>query len=260
MFDWLRRRRRRKLLATPVPDHWETILSSNVQHDAWLSPQERARLRDVLRILVAEKNWEGCGGLEMDDEIRVTIAGQASLLLLGIRETYFDLMESILVYPSAFVVPSQESIGSGLVVEGESHNEGEAWYRGPVVLSWPEALAGGRGKSGASNLVLHEFAHQLDMENGGEVDGMPVLGGAITQDEWQRVMRVAYARLVRDCRHGRRTLLDCYGASDVSEFFAVATECFFQRPLAMRREHGPLYDALSRFYRQDPASRREQLA
>ncbi len=141
MFDWLRRRRRQRLLTTPFPDEWADILYRNVKHYARLNESEQSKLRNDLRILVAEKNWEGCRDLTIDDEIRVTIAAQASLLLLGFRDKYFDLVQSILVYPDAFVAPDRTDLDSGLVLEGETTNEGEAWYRGPVVLSWPDALA-----------------------------------------------------------------------------------------------------------------------
>ncbi|MBI2481335.1 MAG: zinc-dependent peptidase [Planctomycetia bacterium] len=255
MFDWLRRHRRRRLLETPFPNEWTDTLRRNVKHYVCLIASEQAKLRDDLRILVAEKNWEGCCGLTIDDEIKVTIAAQASLLLLGFRNKYFDLVRSILVYPDAFVAPDRTDLESGLVLEGESTNEGEAWYRGPVVLSWPDALSGGRGESDGRNLVVHEFAHQLDMESGGEVDGTPVLGNRIPLDRWHRVMHAEFERLVRDCRRGRKTTLDPYGTTDMGEFFAVATECFFEQPLRLQELHPNLYELLGEFFRQDPAMR-----
>lgn len=256
MFNWLRRRRRRRLLATPFPDEWTYILRRNVHHYARLNESERSKLRNDLRILVAEKNWEGCRGLTIDDEMKVTIAAQASLLLLGFRNKYFDLVQSILVYPDAFVAPDRTDFDSGLVLEGESSNEGEAWYRGPVVLSWPDALAGGRGESDGDNLVLHEFAHQLDMESGAVIDGTPILGNRPPRDRWQRVMQAEFERLDRDCHRGRKTLLDCYGATDIGEFFAVATECFFEQPVRLRDRHLSLYELLGEYFQQDPAARR----
>ncbi len=255
MFDWLRRRRRQRLLTTPFPDEWADILYRNVKHYARLNESEQSKLRNDLRILVAEKNWEGCRDLTIDDEIRVTIAAQASLLLLGFRDKYFDLVQSILVYPDAFVAPDRTDLDSGLVLEGETANEGEAWYRGPVVLSWPDALAGGRGASDGSNLVIHEFAHQLDMESGDVIDGTPILGNHLPRDRWQRVIEGEFNRLVRDCRRGRETLLDCYGATDIGEFFAVASECFFVQPSRMQNRHPDLYKLLSEFFQQDPAAR-----
>ena len=258
MLGWLKRRTRQRLLATPFPDAWNRILSRNVKHYSRLTEAERAKLRDDLRILVAEKNWEGCGGLTIHDDVKVTIAAQASLLLLGFQDNYFEMVESILVYPDAFVAPDHAEIGEGFELVGESSNEGEAWYRGPVVLSWPDALAGGRCESGRRNLVVHEFAHQLDMENGGESDGTPLLSSRTQYTRWQRVMQTECELLARDCRRGRATLLDCYGATDLGEFFAVATECFVQQPSPMRRRRPKLYQLLSEFFRQDPAARVNQ--
>lgn len=255
MFDWLKRRRRSRLLATPFPHEWVEILRRNVRHYARLNEAEQSKLRDDLRILIAEKNWEGCRGLTIDDEMKVTIAAQASLLLLGFRDKYFDLVQSILVYPDAFVAPERTGLDSGLVLEGWSSNEGEAWYRGPVVLSWPDALAGGRGESNGDNLVVHEFTHQLDMESGAVIDGTPLLDKRVPHERWQRVLHAEFERLIRDCRRGRETLLDCYGATDIGEFFAVAVECFFEQPSRMRDRHSDLYHLLCEFFQQDPAAR-----
>jgi MtfA peptidase len=210
---------------------------------------------DDLRVLIAEKNWEGCGGLAITDEVQVTIAAQASLLLLGFQDKYFEMVGAILIYPEAFIAPEHTEIGQGLELVGESSNEGEAWYRGPVVLSWPDALAGGRCESGARNLVVHEFAHQLDMENGDLNDGTPLLADREQYERWQRIVNAEYGRLVRECERGRSTFLDCDGATDIGEFFAVATECFVQRPSQMRHRNPKLYKLLSGFFRQDPASR-----
>ena len=255
VFGWLKRRGRRKLLAQPFPAAWHGLLQRNVRLYDRLTDAEQAKVRDDLRILVAEKNWEGCGGLLLDDEHRVTIAGQIAVLVLGFVHQYFDRVQSILVYPDAYVAPDETVIEAGIVLEGDSPREGEAWYRGPVVLSWPDVLAGGRGPNAGHNLVFHEFAHQLDMLNGHTVDGIPPLESAERSAHWTRVMSRHYEDLVHDCARGRRGLLDCYGATEMSEFFAVATETFFQRPVPMRERHPQLYKLLRGFYRQDPAKR-----
>ena len=255
LFSWLKRRRRRRILATPFPAAWHDVLDRNVYHYGHLAESEQAKLRDDLRILVAEKNWEGCGGLEMTDEIRVTIAGQAALLLLAFKDEYFDMIQSILVYPDSYFVPEQHALGGGGVLEGESHREGEAWYRGPVILSWTDSLAGSRHETDGDNLVLHEFAHQLDMHNGRVVDGTPSLATRQQYKRWQEVVRHEYRQLRRACRHGRPTLLGCYGATNIGEFFAVSTECFFEQPNAMSELHPDLYDIFRDYFRQDPARR-----
>jgi Mlc titration factor MtfA (ptsG expression regulator) len=141
------------------------------------------------------------------------------------------------------------------VLEGHASREGEAWYRGPVILSWADVLSGSRDGGDGHNLVLHEFAHQLDMQNGHVSDGVPPLHDRAMDERWSRVMRSEFQRLVDDCRVGRRTLLDCYGATSPSEFFAVASECFFERPERMSREHGDLYSVMREYYRQDPLTR-----
>lgn len=252
---FLRKLRRRQLLNRPFPDEWLKVLQRNVRHYESLTPKEQEKLRGDLRILVAEKNWEGCGSLAMSDEIRVTIAAQAALLLLGFDDKYFDMVKSVLVYPTAYIAPGQTITKSGIVLEGESAREGEAWYRGPVILSWADALSSGRHETSGDNLVLHEFAHQLDMENGRTADGIPDLAGRVDYRRWQEVMHAEYDRLVRDCELGRWTLLDCYGSADLGEFFAVCTECFFERPRDMSRRHGELYNILRAYYGQDPATR-----
>jgi len=254
MFNWLKDRTRRRVLAKSFPDEWHEILARNVKHYAQLSDGRQAKLRDDLRILVAEKNWEGCGSMQIDDEVRVTIAAQAGLLLLGLQDQYFDTVRSILVYPDVYVAPDRKVTGAGVVVEGRSSRAGEAWYRGPVVLSWPGVLAGGRWQTGGNNLVLHEFAHQLDMLNGDIVDGTPPLETREQFERWQQVIHFEHERLIRDCRSARPTVLDCYGTMDIGEFFAVATESFFQQPQPVAEQHPDLYEILSDFYRQDPAS------
>ncbi len=255
LFRWLKKRRRTKLLALSFPAGWDAILEKNVRHVGELSDAERFKLRDLVHIFVAEKNWEGCHGLQMTDEIKVTIAAQACLLLVGIGDLAFDHVLSILVYPTPYVAPGKMITTGGLVLEGDSNRLGEAWYRGPVILSWADALASGRGETVGHNLVIHEFAHQLDMLNDRVVDGTPPLDTNEQYERWQDVMGTEYEQLVETCRHGHRSLLDCYGATNVAEFFAVATECFFERPDRLQLRQPALYAVLRDFYQQDPAKR-----
>jgi Mlc titration factor MtfA (ptsG expression regulator) len=253
IFSWLTNRRRRRLLAEPFPAEWLEYLHKNVAHYRFLSEAEQARLRDDLRVFIAEKSWEGCGGLHMTDEIKVTIAAQACLLVLGLEHNYYDRVQSILVYPHGYLAPDHRVGPDGVVHEGEGRL-GEAHYRGPVVLSWAEVLADGRHPHRGRNLVYHEFAHQLDMLDG-VIDGTPPLRDRAQYRKWQRVMTAEYRRLIDDSERGRATLLDEYGTTDEAEFFAVATECFFDRPVPMKRRHPQLYDLLRDYYRQDPAQR-----
>jgi len=254
LFTWLKKRRRRQLLATPFPAAWLEYLRRNVTHYAYLTEAEQARLRDDLRVFIAEKNWEGCGGLKMTDEIKVTIAAQACLLVLGIGHNYYERVKSVLVYPRAFRPAIEDPLGGGLIVEPRAILLGQAHYRGPVILSWSDVLAGSRGRGQGPNTVFHEFAHQLDFLNG-SIDGTPPLRDAGEYRRWREVMTAEFTRLGSDADAGRPTLLDPYGATNESEFFAVATECFFEEPVELVRRHPRLYELLRDYYHQDPAGR-----
>lgn len=254
LFTWLKKRRRRRLLAAPFPASWREYLERNVTHYAYLKAEEQAKLRDDLRIFIAEKNWEGCGGLVLTDEMRVTIAAQACLLVLAMPHDFFPQVLSVLVYPRAFRARYRRRRGDFLEEQGYVEELGQASYRGPVVLSWADALAGGRGADGGQNLVFHEFAHQLDALNG-LLDGTPALDGPEQYRRWRQVMTREFQRLRRDEEQGYPTLLDPYGTEDEAEFFAVATECFFETPVEMAARHPALYELLRDYYRQDTARR-----
>jgi Mlc titration factor MtfA (ptsG expression regulator) len=185
--------------------------------------------------------------------MRVTIAGLAGVLLLGIEHDYYSHVLSILVYPDAYAVPAPVSPHTWLVDE-EQERLGEAWYRGPVVLSWDDVLWDAQHPGEGQNLVWHEFAHQLDMLDR-EINGTPPLGTREAARRWHEVMTAEFERLGDDADAGRESLLDPYGASDEAEFFSVATESFFDQPHALRAEHPGLYDLLRTYYRQDPAER-----
>lgn len=249
LLSWLKNHRRRRLLARPFPADWLAYLN-NVAAYPLLNEDEQARLRDDLTVFVAEKNWEGCGGLTMTDEIKVTIAAQACLLLLGMEHDYFSRVLSVLVYPSAYRVPDREG-----VIDKHGHGMlGQAWYRGPVILAWDVVAAESRDFSSGRNLVLHEFAHQLDFLDG-LANGTPPLKNREQQAKWHGIMTAEYDKLVRDSQKGKATVLDSYGASDPPEFFAVATECFFTQPAPLQRRHPLLYQVLREYYGQDPAVR-----
>lgn len=252
MFDFFKRRRRERLRAEPFPEAWDAILRKNVPLYAKLGDDDRRALQDRIKVFVAEKTFEGCGGLELTDEIRVTIAAQACLLLLrrDDDEDYARLV-TILVYPTAYVAHASEAIGGGVVLEGEVCRLGEAWIDGAVVLSWDDVRAGAADLHDGHNVVFHEFAHQLDQEDGA-ADGTPPLERRSRYLTWARVLGAAYdgLREASDC--GRRTVLDAYGATNPAEFFAVATECFFEKPAQLRKKHPELYEELKSYYRQDP--------
>jgi len=252
MFGFFKRRRRKRLLAAPFSAAWLDIIERNVPLYACLPDADRKELQGLVQIFLAEKSFEGCGGLELTDEIKVTIAAQACLLLLHRETDVYPRLITILVYPSAYVARAFEPIGGGVALQGESIHLGESWSSGVVVLSWDDVRPGASDIHDGQNLVLHEFAHQLDREDG-EINGTPLLGQRSQYVAWGRVLNAEYERLRRESRLGRATVLDDYGAIDPAEFFAVATECFFEKPRVLRKRHPELYEELKAFYRQDPA-------
>jgi hypothetical protein len=240
------------LLASETARAEDACLRQNVRHYVHLPPDKQAAMRDIARVLAAKRRWEGGAGFQVTEEMKLTIAGQASLLVLGLDQPYyFDRVPSIIVYERPY--RHLASVRSGyLILREDMPLYGEAWYRGPVVLSWDQVLASGRNASGGHDLVLHEFAHHVDALDG-EMDGTPPLAGREQRRTWYRVTEGEYRRLVGSTRRGEATLLDQYGATNRAEFFAVTTECFFEQPHAFRREHKDLYAVLRDFYRQDPA-------
>jgi MtfA peptidase len=250
MFGFFKRRQRTRLRSVPFPSPWLEIIQKNVPIFHRLSEADQKELQDRIQVFLAEKHFESCGGLELTDEIKVTISAQACVLILHRETDYYPRLITILVYPSAYLARSVQSIGAGAVLEGEQVRLGEAWKSGVVVLSWDEVRAGASDVSHGHNLVLHEFAHQLDMEDG-TADGTPVLEHPSQYAAWARVLGDEYERLRRDRVLGRGTVLDEYGATDPAEFFAVATECFFENPVQLKRKHPELYEVLGTFYRQD---------
>ena len=254
LFDWLlrpgRHAARRDLLAAPFPADWLALLE-RLAFYRMLDERGQQRIRDDLRVLIAEKEWEGCGGLELTDEIRVTIAAQASLLLLNIEHDYYPKMQTILVYPGAYRTPSQRD-AAGVVQAGDARL-GEAWPGGPVVLAWDAARHGALDPDDGHNLVYHEFAHRLDMLDG-LADGTPPLPDREAAAQWVATMTVEYDALRAAAASGRATLLDAYGATNPAEFFAVATECFFERSRQLSARHPRLYQLLRDFYQQHPAA------
>jgi len=251
MFAWLRRRRRRALLARPFPPDWLAVLQG-LPFYGRLDARGQARLRDDLRVLIAEKEWEGCGGLQLTDAMRVTIAAQASLLILAVEHDYYRNVDSILVYPSGYR-SAPYSDRSGVVHEGPG-NLGEAWQRGPVVIAWDAVRDGVANDHDGRNLVLREFAHKLDQLDG-LADGTRPLGSSAAMAAWVRIMTREFQELRAAADDGRATLLDRYGATNPAEFFAVATECFFERGAELRERHRELYGVLCEYYGQDPAGR-----
>jgi Mlc titration factor MtfA (ptsG expression regulator) len=252
VFGFFKQRRRNRLRAAPFPVHWLEIIEKNVRFYACLPEADRLELQGLIQIFLHEKTLEGCGGLVLTDEIKVTVAAGACLLLLHRDTDIYPKLTTVLVYPSAYIAKTKRPLANGLALEGENVNLGESWPNGIVVLSWDEIRAAASDIQGGKNLVLHEFAHQLDREDGA-VDGTPFLEERSQYVAWARVLGAEYERLKRDTWMGRPTVLDEYGTTDPAEFFAVATECFFEKPRVLGKRHPELYAELKSFYRQDPA-------
>ena len=246
-------RRRKKLASRPFPDEWLVILRRNVPLYARLPQSDQEELRRGILIFLGEKQFEGCGGLTITDEIRVTIAAHACMLLLHRRTDYYPGLTSILVYPRAYVVDRTHRVLGGMILEGPDVRLGESWHHGSVVLSWDDVRRTAADIHDGQNVVLHEFAHQLD-STGGKGDSTPVLRDRSTFIAWARTLGEDYERFRRDIREKGTDVLDEYGAVDPAEFFAVATECFFEQPRELQQVYPRLYDELERFYQQDPAA------
>ncbi len=254
MFGLFMSRPRERLRALPFPDEWRRTIERNVPIVRRLPPADRQELLGHVQVFLGEKHFEGAGGLGLTDEIRVTIAAQACLLLLHRETDYYPLLQSIIVYPSTYVVPGAHSLGDGLWEEGDEPHLGHTQQNlSALVLAWDSSLHGARAIDDGENVVLHEFAHQLDFEGGG-VDGTPPLDSKRQYASWARVLGAEFDALRRASETGRPSVLDEYGAENPAEFFAVATEAFFERPVELRERHPALYAELQAFYQQDPAA------
>lgn len=242
---WLREKR----LQAPFPIYWQKLLKAQVPVYRKLSPHYKHQLEQHVQLFLAEKSFYGCDGFEVDDKVRLTIAGHACLLILARNFSDFDEVTSILVYPDAYRVRAIES--DGLVVsESDQVRAGEASSRGQVVLAWAECEEGAVDPAGHHNVILHEFAHQLDYLDG-TADGAPPLGGEQAK-HWQQTMTRAYEHLRHSLRHHQKPWLDPYGATEPAEFFAVLTEAFFQQPRHLKKEQPDVYTTLCEFFRLDP--------
>ena len=252
----MRDSKRREVLASPFSEKWAATIDRRCAFYAQLPTALQENLREHVQVFLAEKQFEACGDLdEVTEEMQVVIAAQACLLLIGLkRHDYFRELRSILVYPGAFHRGRQRLFSlpddgaSGL----DSVRLGESWSSGSVIIAWESALNGALNEDDGQNVVMHEFAHQLDQVDG-LADGAPILNSPAEYEDWARVLGHDYEKLVEKTEAGKRELIDAYGATDPAEFFAVATETFFERPRKLRKKHRELYDELKGYYGLDPA-------
>ena len=252
IFEFLKQRRRRRLRARAFPKERLALIQRHVVFFHKLSANDRAELLGHIQVFLAEKRFEGCAGFAITDEVRVTIAAQACLLLLHRRTDYFPGLLTILVYPLTYMVQEDHQVGEHVWEEGTVSRLGETGRRmGSLVLSWGAVKHGAADPSDGKNVVLHEFAHQLDYENDA-ADGVPRLATHEQQLTWSEVMRSEFASLRAADETGIPTLLDTYGATDPAEFFAVSVEAFFEQPRALRTRHPQLYAELQKYFQQNP--------
>ncbi|MBL1270881.1 MAG: zinc-dependent peptidase [Oceanospirillales bacterium] len=241
--------RRDRELKQPFPKAWRKHLQSSVPLYRQLPTPLQKTLREQIQLFIAEKSFYGCDGFEVDDRVRVAIAGHACLLTVMRSYTDYDEVRSILVYPDVYRVQAPERDGMVVSVSNQVR-AGEASSMGQVVLAWAECESGAMQAKSAHNVILHEFAHQLDYLDG-SADGAPPLSGE-QADEWQQTMTIAYDNLRHSLRHQRKSWLDPYGATKPAEFFAVLTETFYQQPQHLKEQQPAVYDLLRDFYRIDP--------
>lgn len=247
---WLTEWRRRRVLARHRIDErlWRETLAA-LPFVRALPADARRRLRELALLFLAEKSFSGAHKLEVTDPMRVSIAVQACLPVLELGLDAYAGWSGIVVYPGDFRVPVTETDDDGVVHEFDDERAGESWPGGPVILSWDAAQ-----HAPDMNVVIHEFAHKLDMANG-EADGVPRLHAGMDRGAWQEAFRVAYEGFCDAVDRGRDTWLDPYAAESPGEFFAVLSEVFFTEPAETRRRYPDVYDQLKRFYLQDPAAR-----
>ena len=246
LIDWFRRGK-----AATIPDELWAATIATLPFLAVLAVDEQKSLKSLAEGFLAEKEFSAAGGLELSDEICVSIAAQGCLPILELGLAAYRGWVGIVVYPDEFVVPRRIEDDSGIVHEYDDVLSGEAWEGGPLLVSWHDAQMAGTGY----NVVIHEFAHKLDMLNG-QADGMPALHSGLTAEAWDEVLFAAYDDFCRRVDSGEETLIDPYASDDPAEFFAVLSENFFERPALVDREYPALYALLRSYYRQDPLARR----
>ncbi|MFB0613498.1 M90 family metallopeptidase [Aurantiacibacter poecillastricola] len=245
-----RRRRRERLLATPLTDEQRQMLERLVPALRHLPPSLRPKLEGKINLFLDQVTFHAYQGLELRDEMRLSVAAQACLLIVN-SPVWYETVRTVLLYPST--IRTSRNRDDGFVVhEGETHLAGESWTRGPVVLSWDHALKGGLDADDGHNVVMHEFAHQLDSLTG-HTNGIPILRKDQSYAGWEKAMLDAYNDHVKRVENGHRPVIDPYGAINHQEFFAVATVTFFEKPRELKRDEPALYAQLAKLFALDPA-------
>ncbi len=249
---WYAHKRRAALLDAPIDAAALETIARSVPHFSQMPADRQERLSHLAVAIAHEKHFVGCAGFTITDAARLTIAAQAALVVLGLGLEAYESVDRILVYPEPFLVDLEHEEGGIHTLEESAVLSGEASDLGTVVLAWSDVAFGAKRESDGLNVVIHEFAHQLDWSTG-EISGTPDLGSG-DYDRWGEVMRRAWHRLTQEAKHhDHHPGLDLYALTDAGEFFAVASEAFFERPVHLRTWDSALYDQLKSYYRLDPA-------
>ncbi|BAY18003.1 hypothetical protein NIES2109_06020 [Nostoc sp. HK-01] len=247
----LTKRRRKRIQKRPFPPLWSAVIENNLPIYLRLTPEERRRLQGHIQVFLAEKQFIGCQGLQVTAEMKIMIAAVACLLLLNERGEYFPKLRSILIYPSTYFVNQTVAVSDYVVEERRDARLGESWVKDQVILSWEQVQRDTQNWSDGHNVVLHEFAHQLDQADG-KAEGVPILPNKSDYLVWAQVMTAEYQQLCNDVQQNIKTVIDSYGATNPAEFFAVATETFFEKPQQLLKKHSALYELLNRYYQVNP--------
>lgn len=242
---------RDRLMVKPVPRHWLNIIESNLAIYHSLEIHQQKQLQGYVQVFLKEKQFIGCMGLQVTEEMRVTIAAIACLLLFGDRKTYFPNLRSILIYPHAYIVNEMVMSDHYIVEERLVARLGESWTQDQIILSWEQIQQDLHNWQDGHNIILHEFAHQLDQEDG-RAEGVPILPRTLDYALWAKVMTTDYLQLCDQVERQHKTIIDSYGATNPAEFFAVVTETFFEKSKQLYQHHFSLYELLQRYYQLDP--------
>ena len=247
-WSWWKTFSRKRLLKRIKPENFDANLSDLFFYSG-LSEIEKNKLKKITKIIYYEKNWEGCGGFKVTNRVKILIAAQAALLILNVKHDYYSRVLSVLVYPDKFIVPQikPSPLGHGAIQKEDVVVLGQAFYRGPVILSWSTVLEDISNPFRGRNVVIHEFAHKLDML-ADSVDGTPLLSSKKQYDSWVRIMTDEYRKLVFKYQSGTSDLIDFYGATNPAEFFSVTTEYYFVVPHLLKMEHPELFDLIDSYY------------
>lgn len=250
-FETRHHRQRRELLEAGFLDEWRQLLHDRVPIWRRLDDDERERVEGLALGLMADVTWEAAGGFEVTEEMKVVIASQACVIILGLPDDSFHEVHTVLVHPTTLVLTGEHSQVAGIVSDGPMPILGQAELHGPVTIIWDAVTDEARHPGSGHNVVFHEFAHKLDMLDGA-ADGTPPMASVEQSERWVEVCTRVYEQVVEG-RGG--TALRSYAGVNPAEFFAVATESFFDDPVDLRRQQPDLYDVLSEYYCQDPAAR-----